>query len=139
MLVRNLKPYGSRCVPIAKAVWSSNSELLALADDYRDGREWARRVVRTSTPGKNHVATVTLAELVAGLGGRRVSILKMDIEGAESEVFRDTTDSWLRFVDCIVVELHDRDDESQFHAVVNDREWVKNRYGELTVALRSQG
>lgn len=139
MLVRNLKPYGSRCVPIPKAVWSTDSDALTLADDYRDGREWARRVVLANTSDKGVIESTTLAEIVAGFGSRRISILKIDIEGAESEVFRDATDCWLPLVDRIVVELHDKDSEALFHAVVNNREWIKSCHGELTVAIRRQG
>jgi len=40
-------------------------------------------------------------------GVERVDILKVDIEGAEIEVF-ETAASWIQHVGVIIVELHDR-------------------------------
>jgi len=36
----------------------------------------------------------------------KIDILKIDIEGAEKEVFADTS-SWIEKVDAIIVELHE--------------------------------
>jgi len=52
------------------------------------------------------VATVTIQELCERLGGR-IGLLKLDIEGAERELFSHDT-GWLGNIDSIVVELHDR-------------------------------
>jgi hypothetical protein len=48
-----------------------------------------------------------MPELVARAGGETVGLVKIDIEGAELDVFSaDTT--WLHRVDALAVELHDR-------------------------------
>jgi hypothetical protein len=41
-------------------------------------------------------------------GHQRVDILKLDIEGAELELFGPGCEQWLPLVDILIVELHDR-------------------------------
>jgi hypothetical protein len=40
-------------------------------------------------------------------GQDRISLLKIDIEGAEVQLFSEGCESWLSKVDNIVIELHD--------------------------------
>lgn len=60
---------------------------------------------RTGTAGIE-VALVTAQSVVDRFpAGERIDLLKMDVEGAEQELFKaDLT--WLERVDCLVVELH---------------------------------
>lgn len=59
--------------------------------------------------GTKQVPSITLEELV---DGRTVDFLKMDIEGAESEVLRAGHEA-LRWVDRIFLEYHSRPDQHQ--------------------------
>ena len=47
-----------------------------------------------------------MPSLLTGLGIERVDILKVDIEGAELEVFSDSG-RWIDCVDIVAIELHD--------------------------------
>ncbi len=51
------------------------------------------------------VATLTVPEIIRRHGP--IDVLKMDIEGAEKEVFSAADLSWLDQVRCLIVELHD--------------------------------
>lgn len=59
-----------------------------------------------SAPVVQIVPALSLREVLARHGHDRIMILKMDIEGAELEFFRDP--SWLELVDVLMIELHDR-------------------------------
>jgi hypothetical protein len=48
-----------------------------------------------------------MRSLLGRSGFPRIDVLKVDIEGAELELFTGPTD-WLASVDCVVVETHDR-------------------------------
>lgn len=52
------------------------------------------------------VAAITVDRLMDEYALARINILKIDIEGAEIEVFSNTA-SWIDKVDAIVIELHD--------------------------------
>jgi len=58
--------------------------------------------------------------------GARIDVLKCDIEGSETEVFKDCS-SWIRRVRCMAVEVHNpyraanlRDDLCRSHALIHD-------------------
>jgi FkbM family methyltransferase len=51
---------------------------------------------------------VTIPDLLARFGIDRLSLLKVDIEGAEKELFAGPHLQWLERVDAIAIELHDQ-------------------------------
>jgi methyltransferase FkbM-like protein len=77
--------------------------------------------------------------------GERIDLVKMDIEGAEQELFKADL-SWLDRVDCLIVELHaDRVDSEGIIAVLRAHGFEgaeigeDNKYGgpsDVTVAFR---
>lgn len=60
------------------------------------------------TPSRPLIRAMTVDELIDYAGFPRVDILKLDIEGAEKEIFQADVRSWLPRVRCMTVELHDR-------------------------------
>ena len=42
------------------------------------------------------------------LNVKKLDILKIDIEGAEHELFKNNYDTWLPNTRCLIIELHDR-------------------------------
>ena len=73
-----------------------------------------------------------LIELVKG---KRISILKIDIEGAELELFSSSA-SWIDQVDNFVIELHGEDCEKTFFAAIKGRSLNVSRWGEVTACLQ---
>lgn len=137
VLAANLVPYGDRAMVIRSAVWSRPTGLRISEEIFRDGREWATQV-RACRPGEEpQMMAVDLGMLLRESGAERISILKVDIEGAEAEVFATNTTGWLPRVDNIVIELHDDSSfgpaSDIFAAAIADRNYVLSRSGELTV------
>jgi len=60
---------------------------------------------RSGGPGVCTVEGRPVAGILAELGWERISLLKIDVEGAEKELFRENCE-WLSRVDAIVGELH---------------------------------
>lgn len=60
-------------------------------------------------PGKtcHTVPAMTIDKIMKNYSLSKIDILKVDIEGAEKEVFSDTL-SWIEKVDSIIIELHER-------------------------------
>lgn len=113
MLRRNLAPYGDRAVVVDGALWSSPGEL-ELQLGFRDDRHWARRTAppgtaaasSSSATGASLVRGFTIDELMRQAGTEHISILKLDVEGAEAELFREHQ-PWMEAVGTFVVELHE--------------------------------
>jgi FkbM family methyltransferase len=66
----------------------------------------ATALVDGSKRGDIEVDAVTLADAIASSGFPRIDLLKMDIEGAEHEVFDSIDATTLRLVDFCIVERH---------------------------------
>ncbi len=88
------------------AIWPTD-RTLAIRDS--GAEKWAFSVTeeKKSTASKS-VNAVTIPGLLPQLGHDYIDILKLDIEGAERELFAEGAESWLGSVGQIIIELHDR-------------------------------
>lgn len=102
-LCRNVAPFRG-VVPVRAALWSEDTSL-ALSDPGRGA--WAFQVgARTSERPNALVEGRTLPTLLREHGMEGVDVLKVDIEGAEAEVFA-ASGAWIEAVRSIVIELHE--------------------------------
>jgi FkbM family methyltransferase len=60
------------------------------------------------SPSVDKVLTVTIQDLLKKITASRIDLLKLDIEGAELELFSNYPEAWLKKVQVIAMELHDR-------------------------------
>ncbi|MCB1865389.1 MAG: FkbM family methyltransferase [Chromatiales bacterium] len=109
LLERNVSPYPN-VVPVQAALWNSNGEISLVDPGYgkwgymtSDDEAAQRSVNQVCHP----VAAMTVDRVMRDFGLDRIDILKMDIEGAEREVFAGSS-SWIESVESIIVELHER-------------------------------
>jgi FkbM family methyltransferase len=103
----NLQPYGDRATGLHAAVWSHPAKLAIVDEPYRDGRSWAIQVREAEPHEPFDAEGLDVGTLLARSRHERISILKMDIEGAEAVVFSSNYETWLDAVDTLVIELHD--------------------------------
>lgn len=108
MLKRNVIPY-SNITPVNAALWDKNEEVNVVDPGFG---KWA-----FMTQGENcqeeslgvmchKVCGTTIGKIMEDNELKKIDILKIDIEGAEREVFRDTS-SWIGRVDAMIIELHE--------------------------------
>jgi len=108
-LCRNVKDFPN-VICIKKALWTTSGTLQLF--DPGMGK-WSVRVDGHAKPGDaplpqvGSAACVDIPGLMAEYGLTRIDLLKIDIEGAEKELFL-AADGWIDKVDAIVIELHDR-------------------------------
>ena len=107
LLRRNLAAYGKRVDVIEAAVWSQSASLAAAADQYRDGREWNFHVREAETDDEATIPALGIADILRRSGMTSISLLKMDVEGAEIAVFSNGVEEWIDAVETLVIELHD--------------------------------
>ena len=125
---------------VQAAVWSHNSPLVMERRAFRDGKHWSRQVCESGTEGDEVVASVTIPEVLEASGHDRISLLKIDIEGAEAVVFANDCRAWLDRTDAIAIELHDDthfgNASAIFRDAIRDQGYRIARSGELTIATR---
>jgi FkbM family methyltransferase len=92
------------------ALWGRDEQLHVVDNSYGN---WG---FMTSSVGDPHSKAASIAHETCGItvpsllkkyGIQRVDIFKIDIEGAEKELFEDCA-AWIEQVDALIVELHDR-------------------------------
>ena len=93
------------------SAYAPEKEILVVSDEggiYRGGGAWAKQV-REAKPGElSDIDAIDIPTVLERAGRHRISILKIDIEGAECVLFSaPNVSDWLGKVDCIAVELHD--------------------------------
>jgi FkbM family methyltransferase len=139
MLQKNLLPYGKRATAVRAGIWSDNTPLVVSKTGYRDEREWAIQVRPCEPNEQADLQGVGIESLLASSGFSRISLLKIDIEGAEAVLFSKNTD-WLDKVDVMAIELHD---DSQFgkatevfYSAMEGRGFEFSHQGELTICRR---
>jgi FkbM family methyltransferase len=86
-----------------KAIWYEETNL-----DIFDTGKGAYSYNVVSIGNKiNTIKTTTIPSLIKKYNFPRIDILKVDIEGAEIELFKNGDLSWLSNVKCLLVECHD--------------------------------
>ena len=107
MCVKNTKNYNN-VTPVQKALSNSNGEELYIKDSGLGS--WAFTTVskREGIPESNKVLTINIEEILNQNNWDIVDIVKIDIEGAEKELFDSNFERWIPKTKCIIIELHDR-------------------------------
>ncbi len=88
---------------ISKGLWSKNSTLKI---SNPEAKSWAFQIEETFDNDPDGFDAITINELVKTRKNKIIDILKIDIEGAEKEVFESDT-SWLSNVKTLSIEIHD--------------------------------
>lgn len=140
MLKRNLCPFGKKRVRCLQAgVWPNDAPLKVSRGQYRDGREWAVQVRPAEADEEPDFLGVSIAALLASSECDRISLLKIDIEGAEAALFKGKVE-WLDRVDAIAIELHEDSSfgraKEVFNEAIRGRGFDVSRNGELTICRR---
>lgn len=119
---RNLEPYGGRVTLLNKALADKHGTL------FLSGLETGAKVSATGTVS---VECATVADLIAMSPTGRISLLKLDIEGAEEALFANDARNWLDKVDHLIVETHGPSCEKSVLAACKDAAWSVRRYRNL--------
>jgi FkbM family methyltransferase len=127
LLTANVAPF-QNVIPRKAALWG-RSEPVGIANP--DAEPWLYTV---RADGAGGIRGVTLSEIVSEFGP--IDILKMDIEGAEKDVFEGDVESWLPRVRVLCIELHDHMRPGSVRAVYSAlvrRAFQRDQRGEIEV------
>lgn len=69
---------------------------------------WGFMTTAVASDHAGAVPAITISTILSEVGVKDIGLLKIDIEGAEKEVFTDHYEDWLPHVNVLTIELHDR-------------------------------
>jgi FkbM family methyltransferase len=136
---QNLKGYGDRCRLLRVALWSKEETLSVQRGTYRDGLDWASQTVSTNDPNSATVSARTLNSLLSEVGFPRIDLLKIDIEGAELQVFGEGDTSFLEKTSYCATECHDDQCLKAFVDATKRYGFSIRHEGELAIAWHPSG
>lgn len=122
MLVRNIGSVKG-VVILFGAIWGENCMLSMSKEPYRDGTACAQVVSQV----EGDVQAFTIQHMIQTYNLQKPILVKIDIEGAEANVFKDyRADAWLGHVDSVIIEVHE---DSVFGNPVPDIDLAMKRHG----------
>jgi FkbM family methyltransferase len=123
---RNLARYGGRAI-LLKAALMGTAGICKI-----DEADTGTQAVHAAD---GDVAAVTMAQILELSPHGRIDILKVDIEGAENELF-ESVEGWLHLVDCITIELHGDRAKHEIPTKLKAAGFELSQNGYALVALR---
>lgn len=136
MCQANLAPYRDRSAMRQAAVWAEVARLHLLRGGFGDGREWATQVKVASNGDLADVTAIDIPTLMLEEAIDTIDLLKIDIEGAELDLFRSKScKDWLNRVRNLTVELHGPECARAFFDAMAGFKYILLRSGELHLCL----
>jgi FkbM family methyltransferase len=133
MLSKNTHSYPN-ILPLHAALWNRDGVISVNEPDPATGAFGKWGFVTQEGEGVE-VRAITMRTLMAEMKISSVDLLKVDIEGAEKEVFESC--DWMESVRALVIELHDRFKPGCSVAVNSvTREFSTSQRGEMTLYVR---
>ena len=138
-LVKNTRPYPN-IVTLEAAGPASHEKLVV--DDSGSAWEFRGNCLCSDRKDMSSVDGVTIDDILNDWSdGATIDLLKIDIEGAERELFSTPCDSWLERTRIIVIELHDRIIPGCEHALAiatRRFRFLSMHKGEDTILVRNE-
>jgi FkbM family methyltransferase len=113
-----------------KAVWFHNDGVILEQTDSKDSN-----FVKEVTTRGFKIGSITIDEIIEKYSLESIDLLKLDIEGAEKEIFQNNC-LWLYKVKTLVIELHDRFKPGcamNLFSALNKHKYTLSIHGELLI------
>ena len=106
LLQQNTKPYAN-VFPLRGGVWNRSCHL-EISNPLSGSASFQLREVSDPTPAEESslLRAYTIEEIVRKEEANQLFLVKIDIEGAEAQVFQEST-KWLQDTTMVIIELHD--------------------------------
>jgi len=130
LLQQNCKPYSGRAITLNAALWPFSTNLTVCTSSTETGA-----FVKEANDG-GVIGIGPLEVLDRYNPGGVIDIFKIDIEGAELQLFAADCDSWLRRTRSIVMEIHGAAGLGAVTAAIKRHHFRCERYRETHVFLR---
>lgn len=131
----NIQSY-KNIIPINAGLWSKKTSLKIVDNEIG---KWGFSLLEVEDENSCDIKAITLSDVLEENQIETIDILKLDIEGAEKELFSFNYESWLEKVNILIIELHDRYIEGCSKAVyqaMNNKDWKEFKKGEKVIFIR---
>jgi FkbM family methyltransferase len=92
---------------LQNGVWNKSANL-QVVDKLGLGEHWSFMTDEVPFKTENSITSITIDDVMKQYQIEEIDLLKIDIEGAEKELFFDNYENWLPKTKVLYIELHDR-------------------------------
>ena len=126
IMKKNLDKFPKSIALLQAAIWPTDGEVSSVEEDDNHASlgAWGYRTEASNGKSALSVKAVSIPTIMKQYHMDFVDILKVDIEGAEYELFEKKYEGWIDKVGLIIIETHDRfkpNSEAMVRKVLNDR------------------
>ncbi|MBC7413297.1 MAG: FkbM family methyltransferase [Bacteroidia bacterium] len=102
--------------------------------DFRDKKDWS---ITTNENTNGEIKGISISEIINKNNLKYITLLKIDIEGAERFIFKTENDlSFLKITQIIAIEIHDEFNiRESILTILKSNDFVLLESGELTIGL----
>ena len=122
---------------INKALSGSENVCFTIENDFRDGKDWS---ITTRKSDSGDIKGITLNEIVKKNNLQEITLLKIDIEGAERFIFESSSDlSFLDITKVIAIEIHDEFNiRANIYNILEQKQFLLIESGETTIGINKK-
>jgi FkbM family methyltransferase len=102
LLKKNTAPYPN-VVCLQKGIWNREANLTIVGGKDK----WGFQTLESDKQTQNSIPAIAINQIMEYYDLEEIDVLKIDIEGAEKELFEKNIEEWLPKTKFIVIELHD--------------------------------
>lgn len=120
-----------------KALSGSENACYTIENNFRDGKDWS---ITTKKSDSGEIQGITLNEIIKKNDLQEITLLKIDIEGAERFIFESSTDlSFLNITKVIVIEIHDEFNiRENIYNILGKNQFLLIESGETTIGINKK-
>lgn len=138
ILSRNIEALdcSNNSVILEKALAATENLNFNIENNFRDGKDWS---LTTKESIEGNVQGVTIKAIIEENNLKFITLLKIDIEGAERFIFNAKNDlSFLKITKIIAIEIHDEFDiRDTIYTILKQNGFYLFESGELTVGINN--
>jgi FkbM family methyltransferase len=125
----------NRITIVNAAVWDSDTELYVFKNP--NGNPESSWV--SEKPSSIPIKALRIESLMKIKAWEKIDILKLDVEGAEKQIFSGNTE-WLKLVNCLIFEVPDSDAPGTTQLIfekIKDTQWNATAIGECLILIKN--
>jgi FkbM family methyltransferase len=124
---------------IKAGIWDKNTNLKINRSHFNWSGKWDFYVKACKKKSKNTVKSITINQILKKSKHGEIDILKLDIEGAEKEIFSNNYKQWLDKVKILIIELHEtykKGCTKAFYSAIKKYDFLKFQKGENIILVK---
>lgn len=122
---------------LENAIWSTN-QTLSIDRSFGDQKDWSIRTLASQNNSNSQIQAITISDIVSTSKFNQIDFLKIDVEGAEGEIFKNLeTSDFLSITNCIAIEIHDEFvNREHIYRIMKHYGFLLINSGELTIGFK---